>query len=393
MATSKPPADCSRPTSVRSTTKENCLLTRRAAVVTSRSCAFWLSTAPTSISLNGRVEVARVLVEHGADVNKVGDDGSSPLHFASLNGRVEVARVLVEHGADVNKVGDDGSSPLHFASWTGFFDVVRILVERGADVNLANKYGHSPLHIASSTGIFDVVRTLLEDGDDVNLADEEPPPAFYDVVRLFLEHGADANLAGNDGCSPLFAVCRRGFVGLACLLLEHGADVEQVDNYGRSPIQVASENGRVDVVRLLVEHGANHERNISFSALPIARRKGFVGVQSDLIENGTNLHEIGKGGNSLVNDAMIRETHESEVNDLRGKIDRLETELKRWRSGDLVSVRVLDVDTGESTTTTVLDTTQPPQKSSSSSSDLEPSAKAARLMTTEKSALSALSLC
>jgi ankyrin repeat protein len=46
------------------------------------------------------VEVACILIEHGADTAAQTKDGSTPLHWASSTGHVEVAQLLIEHGAD-----------------------------------------------------------------------------------------------------------------------------------------------------------------------------------------------------------------------------------------------------------------------------------------------------
>ena len=57
---------------------------------------------------------------------------------------MEVVRVLVEKGADINKARNDGATPLHVASQNGHADVVRILVERGADINKWESGGYTP---------------------------------------------------------------------------------------------------------------------------------------------------------------------------------------------------------------------------------------------------------
>ncbi|KAF8476566.1 ankyrin repeat-containing domain protein, partial [Russula ochroleuca] len=66
--------------------------------------------------------VAQLLLEHGADVNARiehgGDDdnGRTPLHTAANYGRVEVVRVLLEHGANVGAEDNKGRTPLHDAT-------------------------------------------------------------------------------------------------------------------------------------------------------------------------------------------------------------------------------------------------------------------------------------
>ena len=83
----------------------------------------------------GRVEVARALIDRGADINKAMNNGATPLYIASQNGHVEVVRVLVEKGADIDKAKDDGVTPLLMASDDGHVEVGSILAERGADIN------------------------------------------------------------------------------------------------------------------------------------------------------------------------------------------------------------------------------------------------------------------
>ncbi|MEM2790511.1 MAG: ankyrin repeat domain-containing protein, partial [Thermofilaceae archaeon] len=57
------------------------------------------------------------------------------LHKAVFRGHLEVARFLVENGADVNARNIDGMTPLHLAVFRGHLEVARFLVEKGADVN------------------------------------------------------------------------------------------------------------------------------------------------------------------------------------------------------------------------------------------------------------------
>ena len=84
-------------------------------------------------SRNGHVEIAQLLLAHGADPTAQDEDRWSPLHFASQNGHVEVAQFLVEHGADPTAQIKDGRSPLHLASQNGHVEVAQLLVGHGAD--------------------------------------------------------------------------------------------------------------------------------------------------------------------------------------------------------------------------------------------------------------------
>jgi ankyrin repeat protein len=89
----------------------------------------------TAIAQN-RSSVVEVLIQAGADVNARDDAGFTALHDAALAGNLKAARLLVEHGADVN-IGDkdSGATALYMAATMGREDVVSFLLEKGADTN------------------------------------------------------------------------------------------------------------------------------------------------------------------------------------------------------------------------------------------------------------------
>ena len=69
----------------------------------------------TSQLIYGHVDVAKVLIQNGADVNAVDKDKWTALHFAAEKGHVDVAKVLIQNGADVNAV-DEKKNGRHFTS-------------------------------------------------------------------------------------------------------------------------------------------------------------------------------------------------------------------------------------------------------------------------------------
>ena len=83
---------------------------------------------------SGHVDLARLLIEYGADAAAQSKDGTTPLHLASEGGHVDLDRLLIEHGADVAAQSKAGMTPLHLASKEGHVDLVRLLIKHGADV-------------------------------------------------------------------------------------------------------------------------------------------------------------------------------------------------------------------------------------------------------------------
>jgi len=85
----------------------------------------------------GLPDIAKMLtIEHPQGVNSRSfNDALTPLHLASRYGHVDLARMLVEHGADVSAQEEDGWTALHWASDYGHVDLAQMLVEHGADVS------------------------------------------------------------------------------------------------------------------------------------------------------------------------------------------------------------------------------------------------------------------
>jgi ankyrin repeat protein len=87
---------------------------------------------------------------------------STPLHFAAQNYSVEVARVLLDHGADANRRNRYGNSPL----WTAVFEsrgrggMISLLISSGADPDVFNDAGRSPRQLAESTGNYGIVQFI-----------------------------------------------------------------------------------------------------------------------------------------------------------------------------------------------------------------------------------------
>ena len=68
-----------------------------------------------------------------------------PLHLAAWYGQVEVAELLIDSGAAMDAVNEDGNSALHFAAFNGQVKVIKLLINHAADTSLTNKHGHSYL--------------------------------------------------------------------------------------------------------------------------------------------------------------------------------------------------------------------------------------------------------
>lgn len=180
------------------------------------------------IVLRGDMEEARsLLASYGTDahikVNNVTDDtwGTSVLHCAINTNNIEMATLLLDHGACINRRDKFGRSPLWFAScYSDKIDIVRLLLDRGAWISSADfETGRSPLHQAAWNGNVDIATLLLDKCASVNIGDRASLTPLHlaierdhpDMVGLLLERGGDVNASGGFWSdSPLQLATRNG---------------------------------------------------------------------------------------------------------------------------------------------------------------------------------------
>ena len=152
----------------------------------------------------------------------------TPLMFAAREGDVELARILVGAGADVNAVAGDGKTALALAIFNGNYEVASFLVDSKADVNKADAQRFTPLFWA-------VDRRNMETAPNFPwMVTADPMP----LIRKLLDAGANPNALVNntprarmrEGSPRIVfatALMRAAFAGdleLVKLLLERGAD-------------------------------------------------------------------------------------------------------------------------------------------------------------------------
>lgn len=139
--------------------------------------------------------VEHLIITQGVDAK---DGFQAPLHLASTLGMFDIARLLLDHGAEVNIRDGTDWTPLHFASRDGHVEIAQLLLERGASLNAQSISGYSPLLLASRNGRFETVRFLLDHGADVSIRAGGLTPfqdatqhGHHDIAQLLLEHGAE----------------------------------------------------------------------------------------------------------------------------------------------------------------------------------------------------------
>ena len=274
-------------------------------------------------AFKGNVEVVRVLLDHGANAKLETEGGETPLHilsrgkYDSQEQGASTARLLLEHGVDVNARSKKGIMALHEAAFKGNVEVARILLDHGANAKLETEWGETALHIVSR-GIFDsqeqgasTARLLLERGADVDARRKDSQTSLHcaaligrvEIAQVLLDHGANVKL-GTDGPETALHIVSRGEydseehgVGIARLLLEHGVDVNAQDKYLNTALHLTAFNGKQDLTRLLLSHGANPNAEREQGRTPLHQvsrgkyksQEHGVGIARLLLERGVDV--------------------------------------------------------------------------------------------------------
>jgi ankyrin repeat protein len=119
-----------------------------------------------SVFANNLLDV-KVAIDRGADINKIMDECErTALMIASQDKQLEMVKLLVENGANINIENEYNYSALMYAIYSGKLKIVKYLVEHGADINIKGIDNYKPLSLASHYGNLDIVKYLIEVNKD-----------------------------------------------------------------------------------------------------------------------------------------------------------------------------------------------------------------------------------
>ena len=157
--------------------------------------------------------------------------GFTLLMNAATNADIEIVKLLVKYGADVNKVDSKKRTPLRMAADRGALDIVDFLISKKAKINVQDDTGVTPLFMAAYSG-------------------------NADVVNLFIKYKADLNLKHVDGDTALFFAISNDHTPVALSLINAGANLNISNKYDVTPLGLAVDKGNLEVTKRLLESGA-----------------------------------------------------------------------------------------------------------------------------------------
>ena len=220
------------------------------------------------------INLARRLLEMGADVNSEDERSCTPLHIAAYHAGSEMMILLLENQAKIEAVDDAGCTPLD-AAMIGRRpqEIIAYLVNARADIDAQNANLESALRLAISDNLQAVAPLLLEKGANVEASGHGEAPLLTAVkhnriwaVDLLLAKGANlANLLGENvhGQTVLFIAVVANRESVVRSLLYHGASYEEGENVRIPILHCAIKIANVSIVEMLLKARIGiHTRNL-----------------------------------------------------------------------------------------------------------------------------------
>jgi ankyrin repeat protein len=278
----------------------------------------------------GNIEVARALLDGGADIDQVSGDGTSPLLLALMNGQFDLGMMLIERGADVNRAADsDGIAPLFAVlqtQWAGYnseqpqpraqelqtaqyMDVFNALLAKGADPNARltqhlyylvwagqlglDITGATPFWRAAYAQDLEAMKALVAHGADPFIPTRWPEIGMRTARQQDGRIMDDSGIPRAEGAAnmyPLHAAAGGGYMGLASwtvqsvpnnflptvkyLVEDLGYDVNLRDSWGYTPLHYAAVRGGNDLIEYLVSKGADVSATSLLGQSPVDMARG-----------------------------------------------------------------------------------------------------------------------
>ncbi|GAF47501.1 ankyrin repeat domain-containing protein [Rhodococcus wratislaviensis] len=216
----------------------------------------------------GQPQMVELLLTAGADVLAVEPRmGAMAIHKAAQSGNADVTGLLLDHGSFIDQQSPVlGNTPLMDAVLHKHQDVVRLLLERGARTPIRNHWHQTALELAHDDGL-DAIASLIEARNDTDAAQIRALTLIAAItagdigdVQQRIASGARVNErvpvvgAADDDYTPLGIAAREGRADIVRVLLDAGADPRRVIGLMKgTPVHEASYFGHADVLQALTE--------------------------------------------------------------------------------------------------------------------------------------------
>ncbi|MCR5724479.1 MAG: ankyrin repeat domain-containing protein [Treponema sp.] len=271
------------------------------------------SIGKTPLLLNipekAQLDMYKTLVQYKANIAQKDMFGDTVLHIATMaKASPEVIKVLVEAGAPVNERNKQGVTPLALAIDQNMDEHVVYYASLGADIFAEDMKGQSPLSLALAESTPEMLQTLIT-RQNIQSKDSAGNTALhiailsdapFDYIKYLVNSGADVNARNKSGDSVLYLTVEKNKRQTGELLLERGADIfaTNINNY--SPLRLALENGGDVQDWLITSQTLNTTDGSGNTPLHYAAEWALDTALKGLIEKGAKLDAVNANGESVL---------------------------------------------------------------------------------------------
>lgn len=233
------------------------------------------------------------------------------MHAAEGNA-VDVIKVLINLGFDVNAINDKGNTALHCAAAYGQGNAIRELLKAKAKANIKNLFEQIPLHLAANSSCL-LANELLANKPDLMILDDNDWSALHraayynqaDVIKLFVTKGGNINIRTKKlDSTPLHLACKWGNLKAVIALVENKADlnVTQFGDIATTPLMKAIAANQINIVKYLISKGAEVHRGAvtlalgcsQFQMLTVLIQKMSADVKNEILVSAILNEELEK---------------------------------------------------------------------------------------------------
>ncbi|XP_006015374.1 transient receptor potential cation channel subfamily A member 1 [Alligator sinensis] len=277
---------------------------------------------------SGDLEMIRMCIEVGAQIDLKQNEKCTALHFAATQGATEIVKLMMSSYAGdeslIDAVDGNKETLLHRTALFDHYELAEYLLSMGANINSIDTEGRSPLLLATSCASWKIVNLLLSKGANVSLKDQLgrnflhltvlQPGGLQHLNETFLQMKHIKELVvdeDNEGCTPLHYACRQGVALSVNKLLNLNVSIYSKSRDKKSPLHFAASYGRINTCQRLLRDMEdtrllNEGDRKGMTPLHLASQNGHEKVVQLLLKKGalflcdykgwTALHHAAFGG-------------------------------------------------------------------------------------------------
>ncbi|XP_074029329.1 uncharacterized protein isoform X1 [Leptinotarsa decemlineata] len=224
-------------------------------------------TALHLAAMNGYIHLVQFLIkDHNAVIDILTLKKQTPLHLAAAAGQIEVCKLLLDLGADIDATDEDGQKPIHDACQNNHSEVAKLFLQQHPSLVMATtKDGNTCAHIAAAKGSVTVIEELMKfDRQGVissrnKLTDATPlqiaaEGGHAEVVKALVRAGANITDENRAGFTAVHLAAQYGHMQVLEVLRSSNSLRIISKKLGVTPLHVAAYFGQADTVRELLTH-------------------------------------------------------------------------------------------------------------------------------------------